>query len=144
MGGPRYASVLLIARVVSSTLLYVTSVWKKALKVTFNPKKLSAVYRRTTLRVCYESCRTFSLHILKFYSPIFQFISNLPIKVLFKTSHLIPQTGTLCEKKLYPPFACMRSLRLHVNLCHSRYNFHFADVLSPAKFHSSFIASPNW
>ena len=52
VGGPRHASRLLIARVVSSILLYAAPVWGKALQVTFNGNKLSSVYRRTALRVC--------------------------------------------------------------------------------------------
>lgn len=52
IGGPRSSKRLLLARVVSSVLLYGAAVWAKSLEVKDNRRKLEKSYRLSALRVC--------------------------------------------------------------------------------------------
>ena len=50
-GGPRSSRRLLLARVVSSTLLYGAQIWANALELQENKRRMQSVYRLTALRV---------------------------------------------------------------------------------------------
>lgn len=59
VGGPKQSKRQVIARVVSSTILYAAPVWSGSLEVQRTKKKLASVYRLAAMRVC-SSYRTIS------------------------------------------------------------------------------------
>lgn len=60
IGGPRSSKRLLLARVISSTILYAAPVWEEALRTETYRRKIEAVYRRCAIRAI-SGYRTISL-----------------------------------------------------------------------------------